>query len=491
MRALVVAMTLVGLAGCKEVDPLYCQQHDCSDDGGVLPPGFVTIAGTVDVSLEGAGLVLQDQGMNDIRVDTPGAFKFSPVMQGPYDVTVSTQPTNPSQNCTVANGTGNATGDVADITVSCITAMYTLGGTIIGLTSGQTAVLDDGTDQITVTGPATTFVFPALASGTPYAVTIPTNPGGACVVAGDMGKIGNSDVMTVVVNCVPDTTTLGGMVTGLVGSVQLTNTINSDVITVPGNGTYAFDMTIPTQPTSSWNVIVSGPPTWPPAAQDCTMMNGSGSNPGGPAITTIDVSCATHAFSIGGTSAGVTGSVELVDNADATDIQTVTSSTTGFTFTKPIPSNDTYAVSVYSEPPTLGCTIANATGTVMNSDITNVTVTCAYKNPGVACGGADCSGGTPDCCDPGGGNTCVTGGGSCSKLLLPCDDNADCGGGKICCALQHAHSHGFDRVDSVSCASSCTNSADIVLCDPNASGECHSGTSCRSYSLLRGYYACQ
>jgi YVTN family beta-propeller protein len=73
----------------------------------------------------GSGLVLEDNSGDALSVTANGAFIFSSgVKDGDaYSVTVSTQPTNPTQTCTVHNGSGTI--DVAAITnvvVNCTQA---------------------------------------------------------------------------------------------------------------------------------------------------------------------------------------------------------------------------------------------------------------------------------------------------------------------------------------------------------------------------------
>jgi len=72
--------------------------------------------------LSGSGLVLQNNGANDLSFSTNGAFVISSTAASgsAYAVTVKTQPTSPSQLCTVANGSGTVTNaNVSNITVTC------------------------------------------------------------------------------------------------------------------------------------------------------------------------------------------------------------------------------------------------------------------------------------------------------------------------------------------------------------------------------------
>jgi uncharacterized delta-60 repeat protein len=89
-------------------------------------------------------------------------------------------------------------------------ATYSVGGTVSGLVSGKSLVLqNNGGDDRTVAanGP---FTFPtALANGATYSVAVSTRPAGmACPITGGSGTVAAADVTTVMVSCVDVTTTL-------------------------------------------------------------------------------------------------------------------------------------------------------------------------------------------------------------------------------------------------------------------------------------------
>src|SRR5579862_9066633 len=106
--------SIVALAGCQKVDPDYCPLHPDDQrchgifDGGVdSGPIGAHIGGTVN-GLKGAGLVLQDNGGDDYTIfgdgsGNPVMFTFPSVLPfgSAYAVTVSQQPANPLQSCTV------------------------------------------------------------------------------------------------------------------------------------------------------------------------------------------------------------------------------------------------------------------------------------------------------------------------------------------------------------------------------------------------------
>lgn len=160
-----------------------------------------TVGGTV-IGLAGTGLVLRNNGANNLSVSTNGAFVFSsPVASGQsYAVTVFTQPSNPVQNCTVTGGSGTVTNaNVSNITVSCSTLGYTIGGNISGL-AGTIVLRNNGTNDLTRTGDGP-FVFTTpVPTGQLYNVSILSQPGG-CIVTNAGGTVGSANITNVYVLC--------------------------------------------------------------------------------------------------------------------------------------------------------------------------------------------------------------------------------------------------------------------------------------------------
>jgi hypothetical protein len=90
------------------------------------PPGPtpepVTIGGTVS-GLVGSGLVLQNNGRDNETIDSDGEFTFdTPLTPSAfYNVTVAANPSNPTQTCSVENGSGTVPAeDVTDVAVTCV-----------------------------------------------------------------------------------------------------------------------------------------------------------------------------------------------------------------------------------------------------------------------------------------------------------------------------------------------------------------------------------
>src|SRR5439155_203599 len=129
-----------------------------------------------------------------------GAFTFSTaILSGAaYAVTVLTQPTNPSQTCSVTNGSGTvATANVTNVSVSCTTNRFTIGGAVSGLSGWGLVLRNKG-------GNGAFNFSTAILSGATYAVTVstqPTTPAQNCNVVGGSGTVGAANVTNVGVFC--------------------------------------------------------------------------------------------------------------------------------------------------------------------------------------------------------------------------------------------------------------------------------------------------
>ena len=195
--AAVVLIALAQLAGCG------------GGGGGPSSPPVptYTIGGTI-TGLTGSGLVLQLNGGGNLPVSANAtAFTFATQLASgaAYTVSVLTQPTNPSQTCTVTSGSGNVgSASVASISVSCTTNNFTVGGTVSALTgTGLVLRNNDGNDLPIGGNGAFTFTT-AIFSGTAFAVTVstqPTGPAQTCSVTSGSGTVGAANVTNVGVSC--------------------------------------------------------------------------------------------------------------------------------------------------------------------------------------------------------------------------------------------------------------------------------------------------
>ena len=168
--------------------------------------GTLSIGGSVS-GLAGTGMVLQDNGGDNLTIKGNGSFTFPTLLANgnTYSVTIQKQPTNPGQTCTVTNGSGTATANVNNIQIVCPAVFFSVGGQVVGLlgTNGGMVLQDNGGDNLPVTGNGPfTFVTP-IAAGSSYDVSIfvgaNTQPQG-CIVWGFQGTA-NADVTSVTVDC--------------------------------------------------------------------------------------------------------------------------------------------------------------------------------------------------------------------------------------------------------------------------------------------------
>jgi len=169
-----------------------------------------TVGGRVSGLLEGASVVLQNKGGDDLTVKENGEFTFSaPLLKAnTYGVRVKSQPAAPNQVCSVTGGNGTISEqNVKDVLVRCVPVAYVIGGTVSGLPDGNSLVLqNNGTDDLTVSvdGP---FVFgTSLNDHSRYEVSVRSGlekPNWACKVQNGAGMLQGKDVSDVLVDCYP------------------------------------------------------------------------------------------------------------------------------------------------------------------------------------------------------------------------------------------------------------------------------------------------
>jgi CARDB len=150
-------------------------------------------------------VVLRNNGADDLTltVDGPFAFAASVATGAAYSVAVLTPPAG--QGCSVANGSGGISVDVANVAVTCTANAFGVGGAVSGL-SGTLALQNNGGDNLSVSSNGPFAFATALASGSPYAVSVLTKPAAqTCLVASPSGLVSGASIVNVAVTCgVPD-----------------------------------------------------------------------------------------------------------------------------------------------------------------------------------------------------------------------------------------------------------------------------------------------
>jgi hypothetical protein len=246
-----------------------------------------TIGGRV-TGLAGDGLVLQNNGADNLQVSADGDFTFNaPIASGqPYSVSVLSSPTSPAQRCDVTSPSGTVTtSNVTDVVVNCVRTEFTIGGTVTGL-QGSGLVLQNnaGNDLAIAANGAFTFTG-SVPTGTAYSVSVlsqPSNLTQECAVTNAGGAVNGDDVTNISVSCTTSSFTVSAVVTGMGGLfpfVQIRN--GPDILNVFSNGTYEF----PTRVLSgaAYDVTAGGGTT------SCSVPSGTGTITDAPVA--VDVRC--------------------------------------------------------------------------------------------------------------------------------------------------------------------------------------------------------
>jgi YVTN family beta-propeller protein len=327
-----------------------------------------TVGGAV-TGLAGS-VILRNNDGDDLTITADGNFTFvTSITNGsPYAVTILIQPSG--QTCSVSTGAGTVSGgNVSDVAVTCSANAYKVGGSVAGL-AGTVVLQDNNGDDLSVSADGTFTFTTAVADGSPYAVTVLTQPTGqACIVNTGAGTVAGSNVGNVAVVCSNNTFSLGGVVSGLTGTVILRNN-GGDDLTVTADGIFTFAASI--NDGNDYAVSVFNQPS----GQTCSVSTGSGTVSGNH-VSNVEVVCSTNSYSVGGTVSGLSGTLVLQNN-NGDDLSVNADGT--FTFATPITHNGTYAVTVQTQPTGQTCSVSTGSGTVSANNVSNVAVVCATNS---------------------------------------------------------------------------------------------------------------
>jgi len=225
----------------------------------------------------GRGLVLQNNGGDDLAVTANGQFRFPTELASGanYNVTVRTQPSDPTQSCTVTNARGTiGNGDVGNVAVSCSTADFTIGGTVHNLEGTGLVLRNNGGDDLTIDANGTFQFDTALPTGAHYDVKVaeqPRNPNQTCRVTSGTGSVGSSNVTNIVVECETRDFSVGGRVEHLrgIGGLVIQNN-GGDDLQIAAEGRFTFPTRLPSGTT--YNVTIRQQPL----LARCEVRRGSG-----------------------------------------------------------------------------------------------------------------------------------------------------------------------------------------------------------------------
>ncbi len=165
-----------------------------------------TVGGLLSGLVAGDTVVLQNNNGDDLPLTADGAFTFATAVGSgdAYAVAILSQSGGLSETCIVSNGSGTiGASNVDNVSVICALDSFTVGGSVSGLATGESVVLqNNGADSQTQSTNGN-FVFSKQADGSSYAVTIATQPASqTCSVNDGSGSLAGADVSKVLVSCV-------------------------------------------------------------------------------------------------------------------------------------------------------------------------------------------------------------------------------------------------------------------------------------------------
>jgi sugar lactone lactonase YvrE len=234
-------------------------------------------------------------GGDNLTVPADGKFVFAiPINNGNlYNVTVLTQPSG--EVCSVSSGSGIISGNtVANVAIFCSTNKYTVGGTVTGLTGSVTLQNNSG-DTLPLNSNGTYTFTTQVAFGSPYTVTVSSQPGGnqTCSVANGASTMGATNVTNVNISCATSTYVVGGTVSGfntnsgIVGNKLVLQNNGGNDLNITTNGTFNFSTAITYN--NPYNVTVKQQPS----LQACTIAAAGANGIITSTVSDIAVSCGT------------------------------------------------------------------------------------------------------------------------------------------------------------------------------------------------------
>ncbi|MCW7493420.1 hypothetical protein ND861_12300 [Leptospira sp. 2 VSF19] len=213
------------------------------------PSGPFKISFTVS-GLLGSGLVVNlNSGSEILTVNADGKYDFSTVLNSGnnFNVSIQTQPTLPTQTCSVSGGSGVVgRGNIDSIIINCDPLRYALSGTITGLDGITGLVLTNSFDGATlnVAVASGTFAFTqTYLDGTSYNVSVTTQPNHPvqnCVTTNGVGVIAGADITNINIVCTSTAFPIEVNVVGLSSGTLTIRNNNSELLTVTTNGTHMF-----------------------------------------------------------------------------------------------------------------------------------------------------------------------------------------------------------------------------------------------------------
>jgi hypothetical protein len=161
---------------------------------------------------------------------------------------------------------------------------------------------------------------------------------------------------------------LGGHIFGLTkDGLVLQNNGGTPLVIPAGQSVFSFPTLIGND--EDFNVTIQSAP----ASAVCTVVDGKGRS-GAFNITTVQVSCITNSYALGGFISGLDASgLVLVNGSDRLEVK---AGATTFNLSK-VADGAPYGVTILTQPAGRTCTVQNGVGTMGAAPVANIQVNCA------------------------------------------------------------------------------------------------------------------
>ena len=250
-----------------------------------------------------------------------------------------------------------------DVVNSGGSAAFSVGGVVTGLVPGASVELanSDG-DSATVSVNGIFAFAAALPNGSTYGITVFQQPADEnCVVGNGSGTIMGASIASVSVVCTPEVYAVGGTVGGLLpGRSLVLEDDGGNGTTVSANGAFTFSTGVPSG--SNYAVTVRTQPD----GQSCAISGGTGTMGAGPVLG-ISVACSDNTYNVAVTVSGLNAAGLILQNNGGDPLSISRNGSANFD--TPIASGSAYDITVSSQPTGEVCSVANASGTVTDANV--------------------------------------------------------------------------------------------------------------------------
>ncbi len=332
---------------------------------GTIPTGMHPVLAYLNT--QNAWQVVPNSTFNSRTKTVTGVvthFTNFAVLEIPVDGAECAQSPDPNAYCSPS--TCDLEANICHVTTGGV-QYYTVGGTLQGLGSDPITIVLNSKHSVTLHTDGNFLIPDFIPEGGAYVVTVPSQPNNtSCTVTGSTGLVGNANVTSVAVACLP-TLALCGTVTGLgIGSLVTLQNGNNRVAVHGVAAPFAFPRILSGE---NYNVTIATQP----AAQVCTVAAGAGV--ASQTDIALVVSCRDLSFRLGGTITGLVPKT-YVALANGNDIMTVGNG--NYVFASIVHGGNDYNVSIMP-PAGQSCAFEGVTpgqGTMPEAPVYTLDISC-------------------------------------------------------------------------------------------------------------------